>query len=765
MIDSRAIQVFTFACSLLFASSGNAQNLGILSHPPNGLAFPDNELPQVHIQCGDALDWMLTEENWYANIEHPATFIYQSSAFSDTIENVGFRLRGNTSRSAPKKSFKVSFNTFDESGAWLGLQKLNLNGEHNDPSIIRSRLAWECLRDAGVPVSRSQHVKMYINGSYFGVYVNTEHIDAEWLERRFQHAHGNLWKCTYPANLEFISNNPDAYKFTPSWSNQRVYELKTNKLADDYSALSRFIAILNNTPIAELPCAIEDVFDVDAYLKTLAGEILFGHWDNYVGNQNNFYLYERSTDGRLMYIPYDMDNTLGIQWFGEWTDQNMYNWTEAGDRPLYTRLLEIPEYRSRLTWYFDWWMGSLFDEEWAEGRGSWLIDLLSEGVATDSYYPLSYGFSIEDFENSVTDAWGSHVAHSISNYVAVRNFWAEVQLEAVGENEPIVQCWAEGPALNDSITVDCWIPEHFDFNPWAMELSYSTGEMVSAQALEFEGSTSNGQAWSTTFGLNGVPFIDWQVFISHPSGATSSSPCAPRRVWNSHSEIAIRINEVMPLNSDFHADEAGNFGDWVELLNVGSTPLNTNGLYLTNRLMEPNRWKLPGVTLDPGQHLLIWCDDETDLSPLHASFTLSANNDEVYVMHKESDAWRIVDAIDWENAAPNASLGRTFDGADEWIWFHTNADNPPTPNGPNGQSSDQVLLDELKGWKPQSPCNQPCRITLPCETEWRLYDLSGAFSKQGKQQEIYLNELAPGLHILQWADRQNSIRRHKIVLQ
>ena len=27
------------------------------------------------------------------------------------------------------------------------------------------------------------------------------------------------------------------------------------------------------------------IFDVDAYLKAAAGEILFGHWDNYIGNK------------------------------------------------------------------------------------------------------------------------------------------------------------------------------------------------------------------------------------------------------------------------------------------------------------------------------------------------------------------------------------------------------------------------------------------------------------------------------------------------
>ena len=91
-------------------------------------------------------------------------------------------------------------------------------------------------------------MKLFINGDYFGLYSNTEHIDGEWLEKRFDHAHGNLWKCTYPANLAFVSDNLEAYKFTPSWSDQRVYELKTNQVNDDYGSLAEFIDVLNNSP-------------------------------------------------------------------------------------------------------------------------------------------------------------------------------------------------------------------------------------------------------------------------------------------------------------------------------------------------------------------------------------------------------------------------------------------------------------------------------------------------------------------------------------
>ena len=72
--------------------------------------------------------------------------LYEVITDVDNFDQVGFRLRGNTSRYAQKKSFKVSMNTFSNL-KFLGLEKLNLNGEHNDPSIIRSKLCWDIFRD------------------------------------------------------------------------------------------------------------------------------------------------------------------------------------------------------------------------------------------------------------------------------------------------------------------------------------------------------------------------------------------------------------------------------------------------------------------------------------------------------------------------------------------------------------------------------------------------------------------------------------------
>lgn len=38
------------------------------------------------------------------------------------------------------------------------------------------------------------------------------------------------------------------------------------------------------------------------------------NWDEPIFNKTNFYLYENPENGLIEYIPYDIDNTFGIDW-------------------------------------------------------------------------------------------------------------------------------------------------------------------------------------------------------------------------------------------------------------------------------------------------------------------------------------------------------------------------------------------------------------------------------------------------------------------
>lgn len=259
-----AIQYFVFFFGALSFKTAHSQ----LVHPANNQAFLQNEVAIVRITiAGDSLAELLDPSNSSSDYEYTARFIYESSNGIDTVENIGFRLRGNTSRNAAKKSFKISFNTYVSGRKWKNIEKMNLNGEHNDVSILRSQVSNMVLREANVPAARTSYVKLYINNLYRGLYLNVEHMDEEFIQRRFLNDDsGNLYKCFWGSNLSYLGTNENSYKNT--------YELKTNKSADDYSGLIHFIDVLNNTATSNFACAINEVLDVELYLKTLACEVL-----------------------------------------------------------------------------------------------------------------------------------------------------------------------------------------------------------------------------------------------------------------------------------------------------------------------------------------------------------------------------------------------------------------------------------------------------------------------------------------------------------
>ncbi len=66
------------------------------------------------------------------------------------------------------------------------------------------------------------------------------------------------------------------------------------------------------------------------------------------------------------------------------------------------------------------------------------------------------------------------------------------------------------------------------------------------------------------------------------------------------------INEVMASNTSAIADEDGEFSDWIELYNAGTTTVYLEDHGLSDNSGNPFKWIFPDVSISPGQHLLVW---------------------------------------------------------------------------------------------------------------------------------------------------------------
>jgi len=395
---------------------------GQIVHPPNNHGFLQDEVASIYIDLPSAQLDLLLGDSLYSDHKFLAQFSYQSTNFSLSLNQVGFRVRGNTSRNAGKKSFKIDFNEYVPGQKFLDVDNMNLLGNHNDPSQLRAWLSGKILQDSELPASRSSFIKLFINNEYKGLYLNNEAIDDEFIQSRFiNNDGGNLYKCIWGADLSYQGTNPLAYS--------SVYELKTNKTINDYSGLIHFLEVLYSSSISEFPCAIQEVFDVDRYLKTLVYEILIGHWDGYAANKNNYYLYQRPSDGKFVFIEYDMDNTFGIDWFNEnWSVRNINNW-QMGNRPLIQRLFAVPYFKDQFNFYMNEALNSVFNQDWFQQLEN-KQNLISPAAFEDAYKQLDYGFSNSDFTASITNAFGAHVTMSNSDYMDTRLQSAHSQVQS-----------------------------------------------------------------------------------------------------------------------------------------------------------------------------------------------------------------------------------------------------------------------------------------------------------------------------------------------
>ena len=658
----------------------------------NDWIFSDASLPEIHISI-DSTHLSNILENVHSDEEYPAEFIFLRNNIADTVSNIGFRIRGNTSRNSQKKSFKISFDTFVDGREYYGLDKLNINGEHNDPSIIRSKLSWDIFKVMNVPSPRSNHVKLYINQEYYGLYINVEHIDNEFVEDRFGSDTGNLYKALYPADLTYLGDDPENYKAMSG--GRSIYELKTNEHLNDYSDLASFIIFMHKSSDSEFKAKIRDYINVDGVLRVLAVDILTGMWDNYTFNKNNFYLYNNPITSRFEFIPYDYDNTFGIDWFGiSWDTRDINNWGTNESRPLIDRLLHIPEYQNRFNYYVEKLLDEYFNSSSIDADINRLKAMIQEAAEQDIYRTLDYGYTIDDFNNSYDSALDGHVKNGVKEYVINRHNSARTQLLNVDIAPVILRSDTKLSYSNEGAYVI--ITAHaFDDGDLTMIAHIEHSEQRVVEMLD---NGESGDEVSSDGIYTAVATLEdgdqsVRIFIE----ATDDKNQSDRFPYNPSDYLEIEIpnrsenlviNEFMASNNSTIQDEFGAFEDWVEIYNPTSIPVVLSGYYLTDDLENPKKWAFPDTTIPSQDFLLVWTDDDDEEGSLHTSFKLSKSGEELGLFFDDGNVIESIDAFTFGEQETDVSYGRAIDGGISFVSFAN-----PTPGESNSSSTSNELID------------------------------------------------------------------------
>ena len=397
-----------FILFFLYATVANAQNI----NPTDDQVYIEREIMVIRMtMSAEDKAFLLHEDNKYSEVYVPADVTISNSQLDEEVLNVGVRLRGNSSRDHLKKAFKIDFKEFG-GGKFHGYKKFNLKPDVNDPTLIRELLTMHLYRLMEVPAQRVTPVQLFMNEEYMGAYLNLEQIDDEFVDSRFGHEDGFLYKCGWGSTLQ---DNGQVF-------NTILFESKINEDTDTRAELEQFVKILNNTSDEDFVEEIEKVFSVDRYLRQMAVEALTGHWDGYSYNQNNFYLFYNEQTGLVEFLPYDTDNTWGISWGSrDWATRNLGSFYRAGNpRPLSSRILDVEAYRDTYFDYLRFLFENYFNEEYLYPIFDHYEALLDELIQADTYYSLGFGFSYEDFKSSYDFGKIDHVKYGLRGFLKTR---------------------------------------------------------------------------------------------------------------------------------------------------------------------------------------------------------------------------------------------------------------------------------------------------------------------------------------------------------
>jgi hypothetical protein len=227
------------------------------------------------------------------------------------VSNAKMRQRGNESRSAPQKSFRIKLDK--NLPLWRGERKIQLMKSAFDPSRIRNKLCYDLFSEIPhLPSMRTQFVHLTINDqgidNDYGLYTQIENFGKEYLKRRGWDKDSRVYKVEdsglYDGEpglaLDATGKPVDLVAF------EKLYEIKRGKTHFD---LINMLRDLNDPSIDFNTQIMGKYFNRDNYLTWFAVNLLVNNQDSHF---HNYYLYNPKGKDDFYLIPWDYDSVLGM---------------------------------------------------------------------------------------------------------------------------------------------------------------------------------------------------------------------------------------------------------------------------------------------------------------------------------------------------------------------------------------------------------------------------------------------------------------------
>jgi hypothetical protein len=302
-------------------------------------------------------DWEKELADFYGtDVEVPTKLIVDGKKY----DGIGVHFRGMSSfmmvPEGRKRSLNLAIDLLNKDQRLAGYRTLNLLNSNGDPTFLRAVLFLEIARSY-IPAPKANFARVVINGESWGVYVNLQQFNTDFVKEWFGTTEGARWKVPGSpggrGGLAYIGEDVAAYK--------RLYEIKSKDNAKSWAALINLCKVLHETPSEKLEAAISPILDIDGVLKFLALDKALINTDGYWTRASDYNIY-LDVKGKFHLIPHDANETMrtpeGPRGFrnsgeagGRGLDLDPFAGADDPNKALLNKLLAVPALRARYLGY------------------------------------------------------------------------------------------------------------------------------------------------------------------------------------------------------------------------------------------------------------------------------------------------------------------------------------------------------------------------------------------------------------------------------
>lgn len=146
----------------------------------------------------------------------------------------------------------------------------------------------------------------------------------------------------------------------------------------------------------------------------------------------------------------------------------------------------------------------------------------------------------------------------------------------------------------------------------------------------------------------------------------------------------VQINEIMSSNVAVNQDQAGEFEDWFEIYNAGTSAIDLTGYFVSDDADEPTLYRFPrcnnDMTIAAGEYKIFWADEDLEQGFDHVDFKLSSGGE--FLGLYTPDGSTPVDSVTFPALDDDKTYGvNGNDKANGWVTFE-GADVTPAAANP-----------------------------------------------------------------------------------